>query len=104
MKTHPIFGDEPVESWIERYERSHLNPLNRACHTLGIPLIALSLLLLPFSALLPGRWRTPAAMFGAGWALQFLGHGFEGKPPEFLHDWRFLFVGLRWWLARVRGA
>ncbi len=31
------------------------------------------------------------------------GHAFEGKPPEFMHDWRFLFVGLRWWLAKMRG-
>jgi hypothetical protein len=31
------------------------------------------------------------------------GHAFEGKPPEFLHDWRFLFVGLRWWVAKIRG-
>jgi hypothetical protein len=31
------------------------------------------------------------------------GHGFEGKPPEFLKDWRFLFVGLRWWVAKLRG-
>jgi len=22
----------------------------------------------------------------------------RGKPPEFLKDWRFLLVGLRWWL------
>ena len=21
----------------------------------------------------------------------------------FFHDWRFLFVGLRWWVAKVRG-
>jgi hypothetical protein len=20
-----------------------------------------------------------------------------------LHDWRFLFVGLRWWIAKMRG-
>ena len=35
--------------------------------------------------------------------LQFLGHAVEGKPPEFLKDWRFLFVGLRWWFAKIRG-
>jgi uncharacterized membrane protein YGL010W len=35
--------------------------------------------------------------------LQFVGHYFEGKPPEFFHDWRFLLVGLRWWLAKIRG-
>ena len=22
---------------------------------------------------------------------------------EFLHDWRFLFVGLRWWFAKLQG-
>ena len=25
------------------------------------------------------------------------------QPPEFFHDWRFLFVGVRWWFAKVRG-
>jgi hypothetical protein len=35
--------------------------------------------------------------------LQFIGHFVEGKPPEFFKDWRFLFVGLRWWLAKLRG-
>jgi uncharacterized membrane protein YGL010W len=38
-----------------------------------------------------------------GWILQFVGHYFEGKAPEFFHDWRFLLVGLRWWLAKIRG-
>ena len=27
----------------------------------------------------------------------------EGKPPELMKDWRFLFVGVRWWLAKMRG-
>jgi len=30
-------------------------------------------------------------------------HAIEGKPPEFLKDWRFLLVGSRWWLAKMRG-
>jgi uncharacterized membrane protein YGL010W len=42
-------------------------------------------------------------MFLVGWGFQFLGHAVEGKPPEFLHDCRFLFVGLRWWVAKMRG-
>ena len=104
MKKHPILGEEPIDSWIARYEKGHKDPLNRVCHTFGIPLIALSLVLLVFSPLLPGRWRLPAGIFTAGWALQFIGHGFEGKRPEFLHDWRFLFVGLRWWLAKMKGS
>ena len=43
------------------------------------------------------------ALFVLGWALQFVGHAFEGKPPEFFKDWRFIFVGLRWWFAKLRG-
>ena len=61
-----------------------------------------------------GLWRRTGSMFYellllvaiffvAGWVLQFVGHAFERKPPEFLKDWRFLFVGLRWWLAKLRG-
>jgi uncharacterized membrane protein YGL010W len=40
-------------------------------------------------------------LFFLGWLFQFLGHAFEGKPPEFFKDWRFLFVGLQWWLKTV---
>ena len=73
------------------------------CHTIGIPLIAVSIPLFPFLILAPDLWPLPASLFIAGWILQFAGHWFEGKPPEFFKDWRFLFVGLRWWLAKVRG-
>jgi uncharacterized membrane protein YGL010W len=56
------------------------------------------------AALLGSPVLIPAAvLFAAGWILQFVGHYFEGKPPEFFHDWRFLFVGLRWWAAKMRG-
>ena len=50
-----------------------------------------------------GFWRVGLALFVLGWVFQFVGHAFEGKPPEFFHDWRFLFVGLRWWVAKMRG-
>jgi uncharacterized membrane protein YGL010W len=89
--------------WIARYEHSHQHPLNRLCHTFGIPLIALSLPLFAVAVFVPGFWRLPAAMFVLGWILQFAGHAVERKPPEFFHDWRFLFVGLRWWIAKVSG-
>lgn len=51
----------------------------------------------------PGWWGLPAGCFLSGWVLQFIGHAFEGKPPEFFRDWRFLLVGLTWWLRKVRG-
>lgn len=89
--------------WIARYELSHQHPVNRVCHTIGIPMIVASLLLgaasVPLEVL-----RVPAlVLFAMGWVLQFVGHAFEGKPPEFLKDWRFLFVGFRWWLMKISG-
>jgi uncharacterized membrane protein YGL010W len=50
-----------------------------------------------------GLWKAALLLFVVGWIFQFAGHWFEGKPPEFLRDWRFLFVGLRWWAAKIRG-
>jgi uncharacterized membrane protein YGL010W len=96
-------GGRPWSEWIDRYGRSHEEPLNRLCHTIGIPLIVLSLLLGLAALAVPGLWRPALALFMVGWGFQFLGHAIEGKPPEFIHDWRFLFVGLRWWVAKVRG-
>ncbi len=98
-----MLGDRSWEEWIAQYGRSHRHPINRTCHTIGIPLIVVSLPLFLVTPVLPGGWRLPLALFLGGWALQFIGHAAEGKRPEFLSDWRFLFVGLRWWAAKVRG-
>jgi uncharacterized membrane protein YGL010W len=98
-----MLGGRTSEEWIRQYASSHQHPVNRVCHTVGIPLIVLSLLLLIPAALLEGFWKWPLALFVVGWIFQFIGHAFEGKEPEFFHDWRFLFVGLRWWWAKVRG-
>ena len=98
-----MLGSKPMSQWIEEYARSHRHPVNRACHTIGIPTIALSVPLCVAAAFLPGLWPVPLGLFVLGWTLQLVGHGFEGKPPEFLRDWRFLLVGARWWLAKVRG-
>ena len=98
-----MLAGRPWSEWIARYAQSHQHPVNRFCHTVGIPLIALSIPLGMAAVLVPGLWPVPLAMFLVGWAFQFVGHAVEGKPPEFFHDWRFLFVGLRWWVAKVRG-
>jgi uncharacterized membrane protein YGL010W len=98
-----MLSDRSWDEWIAQYATSHQHAVNRACHTLGIPLIALSLLLLPLAMVGRGWLWLSAGLFLAGWALQFIGHAFEGKPPEFFKDWRFLLVGLRWWFAKVRG-
>jgi uncharacterized membrane protein YGL010W len=91
------------DQWIAQYASSHQHPMNRLCHTIGIPLIAASIPLFIAAVFRHVLWPIPTAMFVVGWIFQFIGHAFEGKEPEFFHDWRFLFVGLRWWWAKVRG-
>ncbi|HEX3837659.1 MAG TPA: DUF962 domain-containing protein [Steroidobacteraceae bacterium] len=98
-----MFAGRSWEEWIAQYGSSHRHPLNRFCHTLGIPLIAISLPLFLAIPFVHGFWPVPTALFVIGWVLQFIGHAVEGKPPEFFGDWRFLFVGLRWWFAKLRG-
>jgi uncharacterized membrane protein YGL010W len=99
----PLLGGRSWDDWIRQYGTSHQHPVNRLCHTLGIPLIALSIPLLVAAIFVPGLRLPAVSLFVAGWGFQFLGHAVEGKPPEFFHDWRFLLVGLRWWLAKIRG-
>lgn len=91
------------DEWVAQYAESHRHPINRALHTFGIPMIALSLPLFIVAFFVRGLWPIPTALFVVGWIFQFIGHGFEGKPPEFFKDPRFLLVGLRWWVAKLRG-
>ena len=91
------------DDWITQYAKSHQHPVNRWCHTIGIPMIALSVPLFLLAVFISGLWVLPALLFGVGWVFQFVGHAYERKPPEFLSDWRFLFVGLRWWFAKLQG-
>lgn len=98
-----MLAGKPWEVWIAQYAESHQHPINRFCHTLGIPMIAASLALFVAALFVEGFWVVPVGLFTVGWLLQFIGHWFEGKPPEFFKDWRFLLVGLRWWAAKLRG-
>jgi len=96
-------GQRPMSEWIQQYGESHRHPVNRWMHTLGIPMIVLSLGLGAAAFAWPGLGWPAATLFLAGWGLQFIGHAVEGKPPEFFKDWRFLLVGVRWWLAKLQG-
>lgn len=97
-----LMSNRSWPEWIAEYEASHQDPRNRLCHTVGIPLIAVSIVGFVVALAVPRVWPLAAALFVMGWVFQFAGHAFEGKPPEFLRDWRSLFVGLRWWLAKIR--
>jgi uncharacterized membrane protein YGL010W len=98
-----MLGNRSWDDWIAQYSASHQNPINRLCHTIGIPLIVLSLAFFVVTIFLHHIWPIAVALFVVGWIFQFVGHAFEGKPPEFLSDWRFLLVGTRWWAAKMRG-
>ncbi len=96
-------GSRSSSELIVQYAQSHQHPINRFCHTVGIPLIVLSVAVAVVALFVSGLWWLAGGLFVVGWLFQFVGHAFEGKPPEFFHDWRFLFVGVRWWMAKIRG-
>jgi uncharacterized membrane protein YGL010W len=98
-----MMGERTNEEWIAHYATSHRNPVNRFLHTIGIPMIVVSIALFIGSLVAHSLFPFAAAFFIIGWIFQFVGHAFEHKAPEFFHDWRFLFVGVRWWWAKVRG-
>ena len=66
-------------------------------------MVAASILLFVIAIFVANLWQIALALFILGWVFQFIGHAFERKPPEFFRDWRFLFVGLRWWFAKIAG-
>ena len=89
------------DEWIKRYSASHQNRVNRFCHTLGIPLIALSIPLFLVALFIPGFWRVPVAMFVVGWIFQFIGHAIEGNQPAFFKNPVYLLVGPLWLVRRA---
>ncbi len=106
----PLGSDRTWEEWVDAYSQSHQHPVNKRCHRIGIPMIVVSIALALCSLLLAVVglnvfWLAvlAAGLFIVGWVFQFVGHAYEGQPPEFLRDWRFLFVGLRWWWQNRRG-
>ena len=82
-----------ADSFVENYKSKHRHPLNRLSHTIGIPLIVISLPLFFFN------WRWALAIFIGGWILQFVGHAIEGNQPAFFRNPVYLLVG-PWWLVR----
>lgn len=80
-------------SFVENYKAKHQHPLNKLSHSVGIPLIVISLPLLFWS------WRWALGLFIAGWILQFVGHAIEGNQPAFFSNPLYLLIG-PWWLLR----
>jgi hypothetical protein len=58
-RSHFIFRDVPTDEWVDRYEKSHQNPINRVFHKFGIPMIAVSIPLFLIAPLVRGFWEIP---------------------------------------------
>jgi uncharacterized membrane protein YGL010W len=89
-----MLGGRTSEEWIAQYSSSHQNPVNRACHTLGIPTILLSVAVF-VAAIFVHRvhrlWMVGLGLFLAGWIFQFVGHAFEGQRIA-----AFRWLWIRW--------
>jgi uncharacterized membrane protein YGL010W len=89
--------DREWSDLMDQYQADHQNPINQACHSVGIPMIAASI---PVGLTLVGL-PLAVPMFVVGWTFQFVGHVFEGKKPSFVEDRRQLLVGLMWWTKKM---
>ena len=56
-------GGRPMADWINQYAQSHQHRINRICHTIGIPLIAVSIPLFLVAIFVAGFWPVPLGLF-----------------------------------------
>jgi len=79
-----------IQKYLEQYRAEHTKLSTRMTHMIGIPMIVASLPLLPTVP------PVGVGLFVGGWALQYLGHYFEGNKPAFYSDPAYLAVGALW--------
>jgi len=84
---------------MENYKEKHQHPLNKLCHSIGIPMIVISL---PLFFFIPWYWAL--TLFVVGWIFQFVGHAIEGNQPAFFKNPMYLLVGPMWLLRRIGQA
>ena len=84
-RSHFLFRDVPMDAWVDRYEKSHQNPINRIFHKFGIPMIAVSIPLFLIAPLVPGLWKIPIPIRGSKPVdLIFIDPATKGQPRECL--------------------
>ncbi|REE80208.1 hypothetical protein A8990_12157 [Paenibacillus taihuensis] len=83
------------KSFLQKYKEDHQHPMNKLTHTIGIPMIVISIPVLIFS------WQWAILLFVLGWILQFIGHAFEGKKPSFFSNPIYLLVGPVWFVKKL---
>src|SRR5258708_31348960 len=80
-----IFRDVAMDAWVDRYEKSHQNPINRVFHTFGILMIAVSIPLFVIAPLVRGFWEIPIPIRGSKPGdLIFIDPATKGQPRECL--------------------
>lgn len=83
------------KGFLEVYREKHQHPTNRFFHSIGIPMIVVSLVVVFFN------WRWGVGLFVVGWILQFVGHAFEGTQPAFFKNPIYLLIGPLWWVKKL---
>ena len=58
-----MLGGRTSEEWVAAYATGHTHPVNRMCHSFGIPMIVASLPLFLLSPFMGGFWRVPVSLF-----------------------------------------
>jgi hypothetical protein len=76
-------GGRSWDHWIAQYSESHQHPVNRVCHNARHPADRHFVTAVRGGAADERFLANSAALFVVGWIFQFVGHAFEGKPPEF---------------------
>ena len=98
-----MLGGRPYDELMKAYIGDHQNPTNKVFHLIGIPIVVITVGLWLIAPYFEGVWLWALVATPIGIALQLIGHRFEGKPPSAASDWRFLIIGVAWWLRAVRG-
>jgi len=86
-----------IKAMMAKYREDHQHPVNRTLHTIGIPMIVVSV------PLLLAAPPVGITLFVVGWILQFVGHAFEGKMPSFFSDPKYLLIGPMWFYKKITG-
>lgn len=87
-----------MASFIDEYKAKHQHPMNKLTHSIGIPMIVVSLVVVFFN------WKIGVGLFIVGWILQFIGHAFEGNMPAFFSNPVYLLVGVQWFFKKFFGS
>ena len=80
-------GNKSMDEWVAQYATSHQNPFNRFCHTVGIPLIALSIPVLIAAIWIRGAMvDLPTSLYFSAVTYTTTGYGDLVLPEE----WRLV--------------